>query len=244
MYWCRMKGNEMSSGLLKPPSSRHKCRINPDMPKVLTWPLISVASWCKFVLLHLLKYPIYKQCWYHYVALLWLHSDIRLIKPFCAESDPSFFFLNCGFLIVPCTFALFSDMSWVVKGVWNSPQYLKQTFFMFIVQKTTNVIPFFEVCQTCHTQAMEAGSSDSHAHNVQVVLPLACWRISTNRCCFSLLHSSWTLLLWRLINPDIIQMEDITYISKLTLLTWRNARVSKRPNVLHYAGHIAMPNST
>lgn len=119
----------MSSGLLKPPSSRHKCRINPDMPKVLTWPLISVASWCKFVLLHLLKYPIYKQWWYHYVALLWLHSDIRLIKPFCAESDPSFFFLNCGFLIVPCTFALFSDMSWVVKGVWNSPQYLKQTFF-------------------------------------------------------------------------------------------------------------------
>lgn len=134
-------------------------------------------------------------------------------------------------------------MSWVVKGVWNSPQYLKQTFFMFIVQKTTNVIPFFEVCQTCQTQAMEAGRSDSHAHTVQVVLTLTRWRISTNRCCFSLLHSSWTPLPWRLINPDIIQMEDITYISKLTLLTWRNARVSKRPNVLHYAGHIAMPNS-
>lgn len=46
--------NEMSSRLQTPPTSWHECRINPDMPKLLTWPLISVAFSCKFMLLHLL----------------------------------------------------------------------------------------------------------------------------------------------------------------------------------------------
>lgn len=46
--------NEMSSRLQTPPTSWHEFRINPDMPKLLTWPLISVAFSCKFMLLHLL----------------------------------------------------------------------------------------------------------------------------------------------------------------------------------------------
>lgn len=92
----------MSSGLLKTPSSWHKYRINPDVPKVLTYLSRSLVQ-------------IYKQWGYHYVALLWLHSDIGLIMAFVR--------LFC--------FVFGHEF----EGREKSPQYLKQIFLMFIVKE-------------------------------------------------------------------------------------------------------------